>query len=160
MSKTLSPQGSDSAELTEEARTLVRRTYVELLLTVESLKNRSEEVLKPFDLTEQQCNVLYILNEAGEDGIACQELANHLVKRDPDITRLLDRLEARKLTRRTRSSQDRRIVLARITPAGRELVEKFIEPFNAVYDQMIGPLGVQRMREVCEAMQEIRGVGK
>src|SRR5207244_1475565 len=80
------------------------------------------ETLKPHQLTPTQYNILRIMRGAGPDGITCSQASERMVNHDPDMTRLLDRLEARKLVERERSREDRRVVITRITREGLELV--------------------------------------
>jgi DNA-binding MarR family transcriptional regulator len=96
--------------------------YFNLLRTTDELTRVAIEVLKPFDLTETQYNVLRILRGSGEPGLPCSEIGNRLITHDPDVTRLVDRLERRGLVARARESTDRRVVTVRITPAGLQLL--------------------------------------
>src|SRR6202162_5565951 len=95
-------------------------TYLEMLRTMEALSHRFAQVLKTEDLSSTQYNVLRILRGAPE-GLPCGEIGNRMITRDPDITRLLDRLEKRGLIVRRRDSHDRRMGMARITPEGVEV---------------------------------------
>src|ERR1700761_6842433 len=104
----------------EEASLNIVRTY-------EVLQQQMLGFLKGFDLSASQYNVLRILRGAGETGLSCSHIGERMVTRDPDITRLLDRLESRKLIRRERSERDRRVVNARITNQGLHLLEE-IDP--------------------------------
>ena len=87
----------------------------------------SSQVLKTEDLSSTQYNVLRILR-GSPDGLPCGEIANRMITRDPDITRLLDRLEKRGLISRCRETKDRRMVMARITPEGLKLLGRLDEP--------------------------------
>ncbi len=82
--------------------------------------------MKPFDLTAAQFNVLRILR-GSPDGLACGQISERMIQRDPDVTRLLDRMESRSLIQRTRSSEDRRVVITRISDAGLQLLTR-IDP--------------------------------
>src|SRR5216684_836991 len=84
-------------------------------------------ILKTEDLSATQYNVLRILR-GSPDGLPCGEIASRMITRDPDITRLLDRLEKRGLILRSRQTKDRRMVLARITPDGLKLLARLDEP--------------------------------
>jgi DNA-binding MarR family transcriptional regulator len=74
------------------------------------------------NLTPTQYNLLRILRGAGRDGWTCSEIAERLITRDPDVTRLLERLIRRRLIRRTPDSADRRAARIRITPQGRAVL--------------------------------------
>ncbi len=90
--------------------------------TDEVMQQRLIEALKPFELSPSQYNMLLILQGAGPEGHSCKEAACRMVKKDPDITRLFDRMEKRGLIHRTRDSADRRVVHATITRQGTALL--------------------------------------
>lgn len=96
--------------------------FLNLQRTAEALMGGLSEVLKAFDLTATQYNVLRILRGAGPAGLPCREVSERMVTRDPDVTRLLDRLEARAFVERERLTSDRRVVLARIAVAGTDVL--------------------------------------
>ena len=81
--------------------------YVSLLRTVDKLSWRIVDLLKTADLTPVQYNVLRILRGAGPEGLACRDIGERLINRDPDITRLLDRMENRGLVIRAREARRR-----------------------------------------------------
>src|SRR6202790_4223041 len=87
--------------------------FLDLLRTTDMLSRGPAQVLKTEDLSSTQYNVLRILRGSPE-GLPCGEIANRMITRDPDVTRLLDRLEKRNLISRCRKDRDRRTVMARI----------------------------------------------
>src|SRR5882762_6908841 len=91
--------------------------FLELLRTTDMLSRGLVKVLKIEDLSGTQYNVLRILRGSPE-GLPCGEIASRMITRDPDITRLLDRLEKRGLISRCRETRDRRTVMAQITAEG------------------------------------------
>src|SRR3954462_12771022 len=95
-----------------------------IMRTADQLQRRMGELLKAAELSATQYNVLRILRGAGSEGLACGEISERMVTRDPDITRLLDPLEKRNLVTRSREKEDRRVVTARIAPAGLDLLKK------------------------------------
>jgi DNA-binding MarR family transcriptional regulator len=101
---------------------LEQEAVLNVLRTADVLQQRLAAALKPFKLSHSQYNVLRILRGAGPKGLACREISERMITRDPDITRLLDRLEARGLLTRTRAQKDRRVVTARITSEGQRLL--------------------------------------
>src|SRR6266550_6254425 len=90
--------------------------FVDLWRTCDLLSRGLAQILKAEDLSSTQYNVLRILR-GSPDGLPCGEIASRMITRDPDITRLLDRLEKRCLISRCRENKDRRMVMARIPPA-------------------------------------------
>jgi DNA-binding MarR family transcriptional regulator len=112
-------------------------------------------ILKAEDLSANQYNVLRILRGA-HDALPCGEIASRMITRDPDITRLLDRLEKRSLISRCRETKDRRMVMARITPEGLKLLSRLDEPIEEAHRKCLGHLGRERLRELTELLQAAR----
>lgn len=129
--------------------------FLELLRTTDMLSRGLLKILKREDVSATQYNVLRILRGAPE-GLACGEIAKRMITRDPDVTRLLDRLEKRELISRSRESTDRRTVVARITPAGLKLLERLDEPVVEAHRQQLGHLGGERLRVLARMLREAR----
>src|SRR5271169_4193053 len=89
--------------------------FLDLIRTTDMLSRGLVRVLKTEDLSSTQYNVLRILR-GSPAGLPCGEIANRMITRDPDVTRLLDRLEKRGLIARWRETKDRRMVMAKIEP--------------------------------------------
>jgi MarR family transcriptional regulator, organic hydroperoxide resistance regulator len=138
---------------------LEQEALLSVLRTADVLMQQITAVLKPFNLSHSQYNALRILRGAGADGLACQEVAERMITRDPDITRLLDRLEARGLVTRTRDQKDRRVVVARITPEGERLLEGLDQPIAEVDRQPLQHLGEQRLRTLIQLLELAREQG-
>src|SRR5687767_16007203 len=98
--------------------------YVSIVRTAASLMRRETELLKGYDLTPPQYNVLRILRGAGRGGLICREIGERMVTYDPDVTKLLDRLETRSLVTRERQQQDRRVIVVHISKEGLKLDRK------------------------------------
>jgi DNA-binding MarR family transcriptional regulator len=114
------------------------QAYINLLRTADALSRPLTELLKLADLSLAQYNVLRVLRGAAGSGLACGEVADRMVTRDPDITRLLDRLEARSLVQRSRENQDRRVVTTRITDEGIRLLERLDRPVSDLHVRQLG----------------------
>ena len=110
-----------------------------LLKTVDLLRRRGSEILEPFGVTDQQYNVLRILRGAGRDGLPTLEIAHRMIERTPGITRLIDRLEKKKLVVRRRCETDRRQVYCVLAPAGTRLLARMDEPV-AKMDSLLSSL--------------------
>ena len=129
--------------------------FLDLLRTTDMLSRGLVRVLKTEDLSATQYNVLRILRGA-QEGLACGEIASRMITRDPDITRLLDRLEKRGLISRCRETKDRRTVMARITPDGLKLLARLDEPVQEAHRKQLGRLGRERLRTLTELLQLAR----
>jgi DNA-binding MarR family transcriptional regulator len=138
---------------------LEQEAVLNVLHTADVLLQRITAVLKPFKLSHSQYNVLRILRGAGPEGLACREIGERMITRDPDITRLLDRLEARGLLTRTRDQKDRRVITARITEEGRRLLDALDQPIAEVDRQPLQHLGEPRLRTLIELLELARDQG-
>ena len=114
------------------------------------------EVLRPYELTPTQYNVLRILRGAGDDGATCKDIACRMITRDPDITRLLDRLDKRALITRSRAAGDRRFVSIHITDDGLRVLTQLDGPIIELTGRTIGHLGAQRAETLIAALEDIR----
>src|ERR1700719_1980785 len=131
------------------------RAFLDLMRTTDILSRGLVKVLKSEALSLTQYNVLRILRGAPE-GLPCGEIADRMITRDPDITRLLDRLEKRGLISRAREIKDRRTVLARITGAGLKLLARLDEPVQAAHRKQLGHLARGRLRLLTGLLREAR----
>jgi DNA-binding MarR family transcriptional regulator len=129
--------------------------FLDLLRTTDMLSRGLVAILKPEDLSSTQYNVLRILRGAPE-GLPCGEIAKRMITRDPDITRLLDRLEKRGLISRSREARDRRTVMARITGTGLKLLARLDEPIQEAHRKQLGHLGPGRLRLLTDLLREAR----
>lgn len=129
--------------------------HLEMMRTAEALSHRSAQVFKAHDLSSTQYNVLRILRGAPE-GLPCGEIGNRMVTRDSDITRLLDRLEKRSLVSRCRETKNRRTVWTRITPEGLELLARLDEPIRAAHVELLGHLGIERLKLLADLLRLAR----
>src|ERR1700751_365239 len=110
---------------TKKARgTPEEAAFLDLLRTCDLLSRGPAQFLKSEDLSPTQYNVLRILRGAPPAGLPCGEIGNRMITRDPDITRLLDRLEKRQLISRSRETKRRRMVVARIAPQSFKLLTR------------------------------------
>ena len=140
------------------AGVLEEQVYVNLMLTGDQLSRRLEPVLRAAEISPTQYNVLRILRGSPE-GLTCGEIGEHMITRDPDITRLLARLEKRGLISRGRGRKDRRVVLARITNAGQKLLARLDAPVLEAHRLLLGHLGREKLRILLKLLEETRHPG-
>lgn len=148
------PAGGDGAAW--EAPDLEQATFLDLLRTANRLSQGVVAVLRPAGLTPTQYNVLRILR--GSAGpLTCGEMGERMIARDPDVTRLLDRLEKQGLISRSRSSEDRRVVVTEITAEGLRTLEELDEPVARLHREQLGHLGGEKLRRLARLLEEVRG---
>ena len=126
--------------------------FLNVLRTADALLQPEAALLRTHDLSFAQFNVLRILRGAGKGGASCGDIAERMVKRDPDITRLLDRLEERGLVRRFRDADDRRVVMAAITDAGRALIAPLDDAVPAVHRKQLRHLSRKQLETLAELL--------
>src|SRR5437016_8528304 len=122
---------------------LEEEALISLQRTADQLQWHASELLKPYGISPTQYNALRILRGSKDEGLPCSEIAERMINRDPDITRLVDRLERRGLVVRSRRSRDRRVIIARITPAGLKLLQTLDGPVEEFNRRMLAHLGQQ-----------------
>jgi DNA-binding MarR family transcriptional regulator len=129
--------------------------FLDIQRTADALSRGAVNVLRSAGLSPNQYNVLRILRGSRE-GLPCGEIADRMVTHDPDITRLLDRLEKRRLIARSREVKDRRKVVTCITPAGLRLLARLDASVRAAHRRQLGHLGAQRLCKLAELLELAR----
>lgn len=143
----------------EKEETPEREVYLLLQHLSGELVHELALLLKPAGVTPEQYHVLRILKGAGSAGTPLSTIAERSPAGDPDVTRLLDRLEERGLARRARDAEDRRVVTARITGEGRQLLRKLESPVSALHARQLSPLGDRGLAELRRLLQKAAAVG-
>jgi DNA-binding MarR family transcriptional regulator len=128
---------------------------VDLWRTCDLLSRGIAQIMKGEDISPTQYNVLRILRGSPE-GLPCGEIASRMITRDPDVTRLLDRLEKRGLISRSRDAKDRRTVIGRITTEGLKLLARLDEPIQETHRKQLGHLGRNRLCTLTELLAAAR----
>jgi DNA-binding MarR family transcriptional regulator len=106
-------------------------------------------------LTSTQYNVLRILRGSHPAKLACRDIAERMIDRDPDITRLIDRLETRGLVRRSRSRRDRRVIEVSITDKGLALVRGLDAHVQRMPKALLGHLGLERLGKLGSLLEVV-----
>jgi MarR family transcriptional regulator, organic hydroperoxide resistance regulator len=130
--------------------------FLNVQRTADVLMQALLTVLKPCGLSATQYNVLRILRGAGNNGMTCKDIGGRMITPDPDITRLLDRLEKRNLVTRNRAREDRRFVTIQITGDGLELLRQLDEPIRDLQLEMFRGLGEHRVTELVDLLETVR----
>ncbi len=129
--------------------------FVAILKTADSLSQEAERLIKTGGLTPAQYNVLRILRGAEPDGLLCRGISERMISRDPDITRLLDRMEAHQLITRERQKEDRRVIKTRITPDGLKLLKKLDLPVHELHKDQFRHMPAARLKQLTELLMEV-----
>ena len=135
---------------------LEEETFLNLIQTTEDLSRPVEALFKASALSPAQFNVLQILRSAREEGLPCGRICEQMITRDPDMTRLLDRLEKRQLIERSRDGDDRRVVRARITAEALALLATLDEPLKEMHRRQLQHMNHDRLRALIELLEQAR----
>ncbi|MEM9419539.1 MAG: MarR family transcriptional regulator [Planctomycetota bacterium] len=134
--------------------------YLNLARTAGELCGEFNQLFKAHCLSESTYNVLRILRGAqkseGLPGLPSLEVAERLVTRVPDITRLVDRLIKAGLAERTRDDEDRRVVIVSITPDGLAVLRKLDKPIRQLHEKQLGHLSCKELTELNRLLEKAR----
>jgi len=137
-------------------RSLRHEAHLSTLRTAAELEHAMESAVKPHGITATQYNVLRILRGAGPDGLCRHEIGTRMLRRVPDVTRLLDRMEDMKLIVRSRGGDDRRFVTTKITRRGLEVLATLDPVVDSLTDAQLGHLGETRLRTLIDLLGRVR----
>jgi len=136
-------------------QSLETRVFVALLIAADRLSQQAEQLMKEHSLTGTQYNVLRILRGAEPSGLPCKGISDRMISHDPDMTRLLDRMEKRGLITRERQVNDRRVVRTRITAAGLDILKKLDAPVQELHRRQFRNLAAARLKSLATALEEV-----
>src|SRR5271167_4070498 len=130
-----------------------QEAYLSLLRTAGLLQTQVEAGFKEWGLTGTQYNALRILRGAGPEGLPCREIGERMITHDPDITRLLDRLEDRGFVERARDKNDRRVIYGKIAPAGLRLLREMDGPVEKRAREMLRHVSQEKLKQLIELLE-------
>ena len=133
---------------------------VALLRTTDLVRRVLSDAVESRGITLQQYNVLRILRGAGPSGLPTLEIGQRMIEKSPGVTRLLDRLEAKRVVRRKRCQEDRRQVLCWITPAGLAALDDLEAPLARASGAVLGRLGDTRATQLIHLLDEVRAAAR
>ena len=136
------------------AASLEARAFVALLTAADRLTQDADRLVKAHGLTGAQYNVLRILRGAEPQGLPCKGISGRMISRDPDMTRLLDRMEKLGIITRERQKDDRRVVLTRITLQGLDILRKLDVPIDQLHRSQFRHVGSPRLKLLAAALEE------
>jgi len=132
-----------------------QEVVINLVRTNDQFQYRFAQLFKKFELTRPQYNILRILRGEGAP-LPSLEIASRMISAAPATTSLIDKLEKRKLVRRTRCTKDRRVWHVHLTSKGKQLVEKVDQPNLDMHSQLVGHLSKKECRQFIELLEKAR----
>ncbi len=133
-----------------------QRTILNILYTYHWITAQLRDILKPFDITMQQYNILRILRGQYPRPLGIQEIQRRMLDKSSDVSRLVDRLVARQLVTRTENTADRRRKDILLTPAGHQLLQQ-LDPQIRAMEQLCSTLSPYEIRTLNELLDKLRG---
>jgi DNA-binding MarR family transcriptional regulator len=146
---------SSSSRSGKAPSSIEANAFIALQKAADGLGQQVEQLLKANELTAAQYNTLRILRGAEPEGLACSSIAERMISHDPDMTRLLDRMEKRSLITRERQKDDRRVVKARITPQGLELLKTLDQPVHELHKRQFQHVPGARLKLLIELLDQV-----
>ena len=114
-------------DLGKEIKSKFDNEWVKALINIKYtsvyLDSVANKIFRPYNISEQQYNVLRILRGADEQ-ITVNSVKERMIQKSPNSTRLMDKLCEKKLISRVRCESDRRVVYVEITKEGLDLLDK------------------------------------
>ena len=134
-----------------------QEAFLNLQRTTSVLSGSFIKTLKDSGLSMPLYNILRILRGQRDGGLSCTHIGDRMVTRDPDVTRLIDRLQRSELVQRHRSTTDRRVVVIAITEKGRELLTRLDDPMLDLHKKSLGHLTRTELKELNRLLVKARG---
>lgn len=133
--------------------------FVTILAAADALSLQAEQLLKSAGLSGAQYNVLRILRGAEPQGLGCRAIADRMISHDPDMTRLLDRMEKHGLITRERHTSDRRVVVTRITSQGLAILKSLDQPVHELHHSQFQHMPAARLKTLAGLLEELHACG-
>ncbi len=152
----MSPTVRDSIRQKRPFRSVHEETLVTLVRTTDRVNARLCAALAAEGLSLPQYNVLRILRGSEPEGLQTYQVAERLLARAPNITRLVDKMEAKGLLGRSRSSSDRRVVQLRISARGLEVLARLDAPTAEAVRAAMSGLPEAGLTELCRLLNQLR----
>lgn len=130
--------------------------YISLVRTEAILSRRTHAFFKAHGLTDSLYNLLRIIRGGPAEGVPCSNIADRLISRVPDVTRLVDRAVKLGLVVRKRPESDRRVVLLRLTDEGRRLLDTMADPLVELHCEQMGVLSEAELTQLIDLLARLR----
>ncbi|MCB0324122.1 MAG: MarR family transcriptional regulator [Bdellovibrionales bacterium] len=129
--------------------------FLRILEMHATLSSAVNDFFKARDVSYPQFRVLQVLRASDSHNLPILSIAHYLVTREPDISRLVDRLEASGYVKRTRSSEDRRMVLVGLTKKGEKIVSDTLDPLRRFYRRQFQHLTASELKQLDKLLLRI-----
>lgn len=145
----------DEIKQTKPFRNEIQKLAININLTSSWLNAKMAEVLKPFDITPHQFNVLRILKGKYPESYCNQDITQRMIDKSSNSTRIVDKLLKKNLVIRTENANDRRLVSIKITDNGLILLTK-IEQALISENFNFNTMNEEKARQMNQWLDEMR----
>lgn len=145
----------DELKMRKPFDSLEQEALLNIMRTSDQFQNRFGRLLREYDLTPSQYNILRILRGEGKP-LPALEVAGRMIQVVPAITGLIDRLEKSGMVRRDRCKEDRRVVYIEITEKALRTLAKMDEPLGDLHRDLLGHLTRNELKELIRTLEKAR----
>ena len=134
------------------------QVYRELLKTQQILSYDTGKMVESYGLSTQQFNLLRILyvRRGEENGVLCQTIRKQLVHRDPDVSRLVERMREKGMVTRERCPEDRRCTKVFLTDEGKTSCEEIGEALKELLTDQFKHFDSDQMNTLESLLVKVR----
>jgi DNA-binding MarR family transcriptional regulator len=126
----------EEAILTSQFSNLNEKAIVNIIFTANALQDVFKMIIKPYGISLPQYNVLRILNGRKKGYATCGDLKAVMLDKNPDVTRLCDKLVDKSMISRHCNAKNKRQILLQISDKGEEVLAQINPKIYAFYEQM------------------------
>ncbi|MFM6982751.1 MAG: MarR family winged helix-turn-helix transcriptional regulator [Chitinophagaceae bacterium] len=131
------------------------KAIVNIIFTANAIEDAFKKALKMYDISLPQYNVLRILKGRKDGYATCGDLKDVMLDKNPDVTRLCDKLVLKKLIVRSNNKSNRRQILLRISDKGLQALEE-INPYFAAVNSGLTGISADKLEQLSDILDEIR----
>jgi DNA-binding MarR family transcriptional regulator len=135
-------------------RSEYQKSTINLIYTFNWVNEKVNKLFEPFDITQQQFNILRILRGAGEP-LSTLQIRQRMLDKMSDTSRIVDRLIKKGLVKKSVCHEDRRLVDILLTDKGKKLLQT-MDVLNDEMESIFKYLNVEEARQLNILLDKIR----
>jgi DNA-binding MarR family transcriptional regulator len=138
-------------------RTEYQKSIINLIFTFNWMNEKMNKFFEPFDITQQQFNILRILRGAGQP-LSTLQIRQRMLDKMSDTSRIVDRLVKKGMVKKSTCREDRRLVDILLTDKGKKLLQT-IDGLNEEMDSVFKYISEEEARQLNSLLDKIRTIG-
>ncbi len=141
----------------EKFQSEYHKVHINVLFTASWLNLQTTKLLKSYNISPQQFNILRILRGMHPEPASVKILTERMIDKMSNASRLVEKLKQKGLLKREASEDDRRKVNVSITPRGLELLEKASHDIEKNIRSNLSNLSTSEASQLNKLLDKIRG---